>query len=446
MDSRDTITTQLQSLVGASAVVAWESLTEADRRCLGGAIAPNRTPPACVVSPASVDMLQTVVECTHRNRWAIMPWGQGSKISWGPGVQPLDVVISTAHLQQWVDHAVGDLTLTAETGLTLAAVQAQLGQHQQFIALDPLYDGSLGGLVATADGGSLRQRYGGVRDMVLGLEFVRSDGEKAKAGGRVVKNVAGYDLMKLFTGSQGSLGILTQITLRLYPLPESWQTVVLTGSAAIVAEATQQVLRSTLTPIALDLWSPGVVAALGLAAGGTTVAPLGLAIRFGTLGVSAQEQGQQVQALGDRLGLAAHCFTAEPEQQLWTTLRTLFQSVPGSSPAVLCKVGVLPTQAVATLQHLGSTGPADALGLIHGGSGLGRLRFPGEIPSPGVLESLRHHCQTHQGFVSILEAPPSLKEQLDLWGYGGNALGIMAGLKQQFDPLHLLSPNRFVGG
>jgi glycolate oxidase FAD binding subunit len=314
-----------------------------------------------------------------------------------------------------------------------------LTKANQFLALDPAYPelATIGGIVATADTNSLRQRYGGVRDMLLGLSFVRADGQTAKAGGRVVKNVAGYDLMKLFTGSYGTLGILSQVTFRVYPLPETSQTVVLTGEVEAIAKTVATLQSSALTPTAMDLLSTQVMKSLDLGKG------MGLVVQFQSVTASVQEQTARTLAVGQALALSSTVYAEADETELWQRLRDcLGFSVPDQQ--IACKIGVRPSEAVATLTEIDTR--LSGVGLIHAGSGLGWLIFDSQICPPEALLELRSLCAAKGGFLSILQAAIALKQQVDVWGYPGNALGLMRGLKQQFDPDNLFSPHRFVGG
>jgi glycolate oxidase FAD binding subunit len=330
------------------------------------------------------------------------------------------------------------LTVTAEAGMKLADLQTLLAQAGQFLALDPAYPetATLGGIVATGDAGSWRQRYGGVRDMLLGLSLVRADGAIAKAGGRVVKNVAGYDLMKLMTGSYGTLGILSQVTFRLYPLQTDSQTAVLVGPVEAIAQATQALLHSALTPTALDVLSTETVASLHLGSG------MGLVARFQSMTTSVQAQASRVLELGRTLGLSSHLYTDADEKQLWPQLAAL--TSPVTSEPIVCKIGVRPAEAIATLAATETLCPT-ATGLIHASSGLGKLCLASQTTSPNTLLKLRNLYQANGGFLSVLQAPIALKQQFEVWGYAGNGLDLMRRLKQQFDPQNLLSPHRFVG-
>lgn len=226
-------TSSLASIVGENAFYPWENLAPPQQESILQAIA-SQIPPSCIVYPETTEQLPQVIREANSNKWRVLPCGSGSKLSWGGLVKGVDVVVSTQRLNQLIDHAVGDLTVTAEAGMKFSELQGILAKANQFLAIDPVTpSATLGGIVATADTGSLRQRYGSVRDQLLGITFVRADGQVAKAGGRVVKNVAGYDLMKLFTGSYGTLGVISQVTFRVYPIPEISATVVLDRKSVV---------------------------------------------------------------------------------------------------------------------------------------------------------------------------------------------------------------------
>lgn len=385
------------------------------------------------VFPSSVEALSETVRQCAADRTPFAPIGSGSKFSWGnPLALDSLMLVSTLKLDQVIDHAVGDLTVTVQAGMKFGALQAQLKKKGQFIAIDPSYEdhATVGGIVATGDSGALRHRYNSVRDMVLGVELVRSDGTQVKAGGRVVKNVAGYDLMKLLTGSYGTLGIVTQVTLRLYPLQESSQTVFLSGEASAVARVMQALLNSGLTPTAIDLLSATVCGELDLAAA------IGLLVRFQGLAESVTEQMKRLVALGQSQGLTTHVPPAEDET--WQRLGQVLTS-EASANRVLCKWAVRSAETVVTLSYLQEKFP-EALARFHAGGGLGQVQFP-SVTAVDVLE-MRSFVEARGGFLTVLEAPDALKTSLDVWGYRGNGLGWMRSIKQQFDPQGLLSPGR----
>ncbi len=428
---------ELKQIVGIEGIRTWENLDPVVRQRLVEAIVPG-CQPDYVLSPPNPEALGKVMALAFENRQRILPKGHGSKLHWGGLVRDPNWIVSTERLDGIIEHAVGDFTLTVEAGMKLADIQATLAKTGQFLAIDPGYaqTASIGGIVATGDAGSWRQQYNSVRDQLIGISFCRYDGQIVKAGGRVVKNVAGYDLMKLLTGSYGTLGIITQLTFRLHPLPEASQTVVLTGEAEAIASALQTLLSSSLTPIAADLLSSQMVANLDIGTG------LGLMVQFQSLPESVAEQSRRVLEWGDKLGLSGGSYGEGDEVELWRRSKTLMES-PLSTPRILGKMGVKSTAAVTALIQLDAMFPQQAMGLIHVGSGLGKVAIAAERLGTATSK-WRSICQSHGGFLTVLEAPISVKQQIDIWGYNGNSIEMMKQLKHKFDPENLLSPGRFI--
>jgi len=450
---------EIENIVGTAGICRWEDTEAFWQKNIANAIAPG-TKIDSIVYPNSQTELAEVIGLASRKRWGVLPMGGGSKLDWGglvktepmnPPYPPLVrggielseppflrgaggiIAVSCDRINHLIDHAVGDLTVTLEAGMKFAQLQEILAKRGQFLPLDPSYaeTATMGGIIATGDTGSWRQRYRGVRDCLLGITFVRADGKIAKAGGRVVKNVAGYDLMKLLTGSYGTLGVISQVTMRVYPLPEASTTVILTGEIADLIQAKQTLLSSALTPTALDLLSTQLGEKLGLGKG------LALVVRFQNIAASVKEQSSRLLEVGNLLGLKGITYIDNDEFNFWQRLKEIiFKPVLDST--ILCKIGVTPSAAVNILAELNL---ADAL--IHGGSGVGILRFNGATE---MLLQVRRQCESQGGFLSILKAKPEIKQQLDVWGYQGNALNLMQQIKRQFDPENILSPHRFVGG
>ncbi|MEM9541543.1 MAG: FAD-binding oxidoreductase [Cyanobacteria bacterium P01_E01_bin.42] len=395
------------------------------------------------VFPKSSEQLAEVIALAAEKQWTIIPFGNGSKLAWGGLARDARLLISTRKLDRILDHAVGDLTVTVEAGVKLTDLQAALQPTGQFLPLDPAYpeNATLGGIVATADSGSWRHRYGGVRDLLLGLSFVRGDGKIAKAGGRVVKNVAGYDLMKLFSGSYGSLSMISQLTFRTYPLPETSGTILLTGEAANIASVSLIILNSALAPVRIDLLSGSLLQALD------TEGEIGLVVQFASIPESVTEQREQIANWGRQAGLTIADNTTNAalgDREIWPRVRDLTR-IRTNSEEIVAKVGILPARAVALLQELDRIAPGESWGFIHGGSGLGYLRLQGDRQLEAI-EKLRRICQQGKGFLTLLEAPIAIKKAIDPWGYPGNALTLMRQIQQKFDPEGVFSSGRFVGG
>jgi glycolate oxidase FAD binding subunit len=392
-------------------------------------------PETPVALPDSPALLAEVMRCAHQNRWRVLPAGCGSKLGWGSLPSDADLLVSTARLDRLIEHAAGDLTVTAEAGIRFVTLQAQLAKANQFLALDPAYpeQASLGGILSTADSGPLRHRYGGVRDMCLGIGVVRADGKPVKAGGRVVKNVAGYDLMKLFTGAYGTLGIVSQLTFRLHPLPEAWRTVVLSPQLPQALSRAAAALRaSALTPLAVEVADESTFVGLGLHN------QPGLLVRFGGSEASVREQSAQLLALAP--GLGTHILEGEADKKLWEQLRTQFWQ-SASPEAVICKLGVPPARVVAAL---GCARERGARLCLRSGSGVGLVRW--ERVDTATVEALRHFCRAEGGYLTVLEAPSALKVAIDVWDIAPGAAALMARIRRRFDPEQIFACRPFGPG
>ncbi|MGI0482174.1 FAD-binding oxidoreductase [Geminocystis sp. CENA526] len=372
--------------------------------------------PSYLIIPNTKDMLSQFLNVCDEHLYPIFPLGNGSKISWGKLPPQAKIFVSTQKLDRIVDHAVEDLTVTVESGMTLKNLQNFLRLQNQFLPIDPCFPESatIGGIIATANTGSWRQRYGGVRDLLLGISFMRGDGKEAKAGGRVVKNVAGYDLMKLFTGSYGNLGIITEATFRLFPLPENSLTVMVTGEKESIYQLQKTVSASGLTPTAMDLCSKSLVKSHDLGTG------FGLIFRFQGITESIKQQSSQVQNIAEKFDLSTKIYQNQEELNLWENLP--LKTYQGD---VICKVGILPSQALNLLDKF------DNNGLINVSQGIGFLSFMNDIKSHQIL-NVRQFCTENSGFLTILKAP--FKEQIEPWGYVGNGLPMMKTIKHNFDP------------
>ncbi len=438
-----TIADQLQSIINTNTQLvkvkdsSWQAKIEK--------LVTDSTDAIYLAVPDTVENLAAIIQEAAQEKWRVINCGHGSKLDWGGLTDRINLVVSTQKCDRIIDHAVGDLTVTLEAGVRLVDLQATLQTTNQFLPIDPIYpqEATIGGIVATADTGSLRQGYGGIRDLILGISFVRADGKIAKGGGRVVKNVAGYDLMKLFTGSYGSLGIISQVTFRTYPLPEASLTVVIIGEAKSIAEAIKKIKNSSLTPMAADLVTASVITQCQqkLIANLKSGNNIGLLIRFQTISESITEQTSQLKAIAESWDLQVTSYQDEMEAQIWQKLSDLTR-IPHNSDAITCKLGILPSSAVQLLQELEAMQPGQYFGRIHIGSGLGELQFLAS--DIAVITKMRSLCQEHRGFLTVLSAAKSVKKQIDIWGYSGNAASMMAKIKQQFDPHNILNPHRYL--
>jgi glycolate oxidase FAD binding subunit len=387
--------------------------------------------PGIVVEPGSSEQVGSLLAWASREKLSVLARGSGTKLGWGPAPRTIDVLLSTAKLNAVVAHRHGDLTATIQAGATLADVNRSLARHRQWIPLDPpsADRATIGGLVATNDSGPRRHRYGAPRDLIIGVEFVRADGQLAKGGGIVVKNVAGYDLPRLVTGSFGSLGVIVTATFKLYPqTPASGTLVVDLKDPKDLCLLTGKLLMSHLTPTALEF----------------ATHPLRLILRFESIEASVQQQSQNAARLIAESGFNARSVSGSEEDRFWANHAVFAEE----DRCALLKVGVLPTELAATLalveQLAGARGYA-AVG--RAGAGVFQLCITGDVQlQKKVINGLRDALPLGRGSAVVVKSPPELRTHVDVWGPLGDGLALMKSVKQQFDPVGVLSPGRGPGG
>lgn len=376
--------------------------------------------------PDIKDILSQFLKICYENQWRILPLGNGSKLHWGK-LTSAHFLVSTQKLNQVIEYSKDDLTITVQSGMKLADLQRFLQPYHQFLPIDAFYPewATVGGIVATANTGSWRQGYGGVRDLILGISFLRGDGEEAKAGGKVVKNVAGYDLMKLFTGSYGNLGIITEITFRLFPLPSHSRTLVLTGEKNGIQTLQKTITNSGLTPTMGDVISHNLLSSLGLSG------DLGLVVRFQGIEESVKQQSARVEMWGKGVNLSVSIYEYQEEENFWQTFpKNIYL---GEKNSFVAKLGILSSKAVDFLSTL------EGNGLINISTGLGHLLLKGDVSKDKVM-NLRDFCEVNGGFLTILQGDESLKKIIEPWGYvGNNGLTMMKKIKTNFDPKGILA-------
>lgn len=384
--------------------------------------------PGLVAYPASTEEVAEVMRAAAAHGLAVVPRGRGTKMTWGRPPRRADVVVDVSRLDQVLDHAAGDLVVEAQAGTRLADVQEVVGSARQRLAVDETVPGaSIGGTMATATSGPGRLATGTMRDLLIGVTVVRADGVVAKAGGRVVKNVAGYDLGKLVVGSFGTLAVVTEALFRLHPVPAARRFVsVPVADPAQAHEMTQAVVHSQLVPGAVELdWTDG----------GTLTMLLE--------GVPEGVAGRAASAL-ELLGASATESESAPEH--WGHYPWSLDA-RGDDRQVAMKL----TFALSGLKDV--LAAADALGTqvtLRGSTGAGVLyaALPQTTDVPAVaaaVGALRGACTRHGGALVVLDAPGAVKQAGDTWG-PVPALDLMRRVKDRFDPDHRLAPGRFVGG
>jgi glycolate oxidase FAD binding subunit len=409
--------------------------------------------PERVVEPASQQEVAAILRWANENAVAIAPRGNGTKSGWGAAPSALDLVVSLRRMNRVLEHVSGDMTATVEPGCTVADFQRRLAEHGQRLAVEPLFPerATIGGILACNDSGPLRVRFGSLRDLLIGVTLALPDGTLARSGGKVVKNVAGYDLPKLAIGSLGTLGIITQAIFRLHPLPKAEQTLSFEfANAAAANRGILALLDSVLTFTGLQLrlfpsqqtqqrnGGPGCL----------------LDVRFEGVRAAVEDQARRAERIlrglpegdgGTQLNPADASAEVQAATAAWSAASELWQGTPAS----ICKFSVLPGEIGSVLEHARSQ--AEPLGVTVRGVvqavGTGLLRLDGSDESlASLIRDLRSTIAPRHGSLVLQHGPEGLRQQVDLWGDVGTALRLMRRMKEQFDPKGILNRGRFVGG
>lgn len=380
--------------------------------------------PRQVVEPASGAELAATLHTASRDRQITVLRGGGTKLGWGRTPSSVDLLVSTAKLNSLLVHRHGDLTATAHAGVALSHVNREMARHGQWLPVDSAFDSAtIGGLVATNDAGPLRHRHGTPRDLLIGVTLALTDGRLVKAGGTVVKNVAGYDLGKLVSGSFGTLAAIVDATFKLLPMPQASATLdAAYDNGEVLARDAMQVSTSQLEPAAFDV---------RLEAGRYR-----LLVRFASSPAAVSAQVESAQRL---LSVPSTVVTGEDEGALWDEQ----VRVPWTGAGMVVRLGWLPAKLaeITTLMHdvWKIAGPAVMVGRV--GTGAGLIRIDGDAKTHlAVVERLR--TSVWVGNVSVLRADVELKKHVDVWGPESSAVEAARALKQMFDPAGILNAGR----
>lgn len=401
---------QLRSIVGAQHVRGGSAAEVVD-----GIV------PQFVVEPATAGEVARVLKCANDAGMIVSTRGGGTKTGWGNAIQRCDIVLSMARMSAVIEHAASDLTVSVQAGCTIDALQTVLASERQQLAFDPLWPerATVGGALATNDSGSLRVRYGALRDLVIGMTLALPDGTLAKSGGKVVKNVAGYDLPKLATGSLGTLAVITDAVFRLHPIFAETQcfSVPMTN-----AEAANKLILAMLD---------SKLAFTGLQMRVEREDFVQVDVRFEGTAAGVTAQTEQLRKMVEPAQATA--VTTEKFQ----ARQGLFQ--PGS---VVAKFSTLPADLAMFCEEVAYHARDAKWSIVAQANGIGYLRIAAGVEA---LRKLRSSLEPAGSFV-ILQCPPEIKQQIDVWGTPGDALPLMRRVKEQFDPKGTLTPGRFVGG
>ncbi len=386
--------------------------------------------PQFVAEPDNENQLASALSLANEAGMTVVPRGGATKLDWGNPPKKVNLILSTARLNRIVEHAWADLTVTAEAGCTLQSLQDTLAQHGQRLAFDGLWPerATIGGVLSANDSGALRLRFGALRDLIIGVTIALPDGTLASSGGKVVKNVAGYDLPKLVTGAFGTLGVITRAVFRLHPLPRAAKTFSFTAeSFPAMQQHILAIQDSQLAHTALQIrCADGELPAADILFEATDA------------GLAAQES--QLRKL---LGSVR---AEQSSGNLWNARQDLWN--PPTHNTLLAKISLLPADIAKTLDSLKAICDSRKVNwqIVLQATGIRMLRLEAD-PSrlSEAVKQLRAELQSRDGALVVLRRPQEL-HSIDAWGSGGDGVGLMRAVKHQLDPKSTLNPGRFVGG
>jgi glycolate oxidase FAD binding subunit len=380
--------------------------------------------PRQIVEPADGSELASILHAASRDKHITVLRGGGTKLGWGRTPSPIELMVSTAKLNTLLVHRHGDMTATVHAGMPLMQLNRELARHGQWLPVDSAFDAAtIGGIVATNDSGPVRHRYGTPRDLLIGVTLALTDGRVVKAGGHVVKNVAGYDLGKLISGSFGTLAAIVDATFKLLPIPQASATLdAAYDDGDVLARDVMQISASQLEPMAFDVSLDG--------------GEYRLRLLFASSPAAVNAQVESAQRL---LSKPSSVLKDEHEMDVWTTQTRL----PWAGTGAVIRFGWLPAKLaeVTTLMHdvQKIAGPVVMVGRVGIGAGLMRIEADATAQL-AVVERLRSSVWV--GNVAVLRAGAELKQQIDVWGPPASAFDAARALKHMFDPTGILNAAR----
>lgn len=364
-----------------------------------------------LVTPRTENQLELLLHTASAERWRVRVHGAGT---WIPRDAPADLAVSLAGLTEVPLLDASDLVATAQAGVRWGALRQRAADGGAWVALDPPgWDRTVGSVVATGTAGPLRSGFGGLRDHVLGLTMITGDGRRLEVGGRVVKNVAGFDVAKVATGGYGAFGVITSVTLRLRALPRADTTLAMAGPRDALLEAARAISAAGLTPAAMELASPDAAESVSWKLG----------VRFLGSDEAVTAERDEVTGLADQ---AAEVSTAEGDASLWTTLLTGHAREP-----VTVRLGTLPESLEDALDLVEHHLPD---GRITVTVGVGSLRWSGNA-AVDDLRRLRHTAALREWPLTLERAPWPLRSELGHFGrYREGVARLVDGLRHTLDP------------
>jgi glycolate dehydrogenase FAD-binding subunit len=427
--------------------------------------------PSAAVRPSSAEEISEMLKFAAAEKLALVPCGARTKLEIGLPPRKYDLAVDISRLDRIIAYDPDDLTLSVEAGIPLHKLSAALAERGQFLPLQvPFFrHTTIGGTIASAMDSPLRQFYGTARDFILGMQFVTGDGTLAKSGGRVVKNVTGYDLHKLMIGAFGTLGVITKINFRTFPLPrETRAFIVRFDSASRALDLRGRVSGSPLKPLTMEILSPGAADVFYSEAAAqiepSPLAPNVLAngkwaftAGFAGTGRVLERCETEMRAMAEQAGATSvsvlqHDQIAGP---FGRKREFVFIALESSPAATILRAGVLPSRMGEILAEVESAAASESLRSATMARGVGVI-YAALLPDALSEEALqrvaratsriRAACDKAGGHATVPWCPSEWKSALKTWGADRGDLPLMRRLKSAFDPHGILSPGRFVGG
>ena len=407
--------------------------------------------PRLAMIPETLEQASQAVALANQLDLTLIPRGGGSRMNLGGMPDPFDILLITTKLTRLLEHEAPDLTCRVEAGITLAELQARLASKGQGLALDPpdAQQATIGGILASNASGPKRLRYGTARDIVIGLRVIQANGEIARSGGNVVKNVAGYDLNKLYIGSLGTLGIIVDVNFKLQPLPISERTLILTFANAEDATATVIALMgSLLTPAAIELIDSKAANDMddffGLA---LPTDGYSLAVNFEGSAVLIDRQMDETQILArNNNALLSDDLSGKSQNKFWNVVR---EHTRGT---ITCKATLLLSKMpgyLKAIKQVCEKYELEAAVVAHAGNGILYIELrpvDATLRLVEAIKELRLLAKEARGSMVVERCPPDLKRIINIWGEPDQNFFLMQRIKQQFDSKGTFVKGRFVGG
>lgn len=399
---------------------------------------------AKVQKPASIKEACEIITEARNYSHVIIPTGNGTKMALGYPCKRSAVHLDTKALDKVIDYPARDMTITVQAGITMQNLRVLLAKENQRLPVDDPYQGAstLGGMIATNTSGPRRFGWGTLRDYVIGISILNDEGMETKAGGRVVKNVAGYDFCKLHTGALGTLGVISQVTLKVRPVSEA-NALVLVGLNPNEVESALNLVHQTSTrPVVVDILNPKAADQFGLGSGDKWLLAVGFEHSKTTTDWQVQTIAREFQ---DFSSSTVEVLEGSNSEKGWKALES-FQGQPQFDSPVTFKANIPPAK-VATWSELANQLFPEAFLQAHAGNGIvfGHIQGLDLNDTKNGLNQLMEKAVRYQGNMVLHRCPDSWKEELPLWGTLREDLELMRKVKQAMDPLGLFNPGRFVG-